>query len=84
VLPAEHLLGFGGFDFGFERGKRALEIGADILPLLGPLQQHPEIVEPPDERIPEVDFFAQAAAPLQEALRVRLVLPELWRGDALF
>ncbi len=49
VLAAEHLLDLGRLDFGLERVERLEEIGADVLALARPFEQHAEVVEPPSE-----------------------------------
>jgi hypothetical protein len=84
VLPAEHLLDLGRFDFGFEGFERALQIGDDVLAALRPFEQHGQIVEFAGQRIAELDFVAQPAAPSENLLCVGLVLPEVGSGDPLF
>jgi hypothetical protein len=83
VLPAEHLLDLRRLDLRLERVQRALQIGRHVLARLGPLEEHTKIVELANERIAEIDLFAQAAAPLQQLLSFGLVGPEIWRADAL-
>jgi hypothetical protein len=82
VRAAEHLPDLGGFNFLFERFDGTLQVGADILALLRPLQQHFEIVEFRDDGIAEVDFLGQPLAALQRFLGVSLIRPEVGRGDA--
>jgi hypothetical protein len=84
VLTAQHFLDFCRFDFFLERIDRSLQVETDVLALLGPLEQHTKIVEFADERIAQIDLFAQTAATLQGLLRFRLVLPEIRSGDARF
>ena len=44
VLAAEHLLGLGGLDFALELVEPALEISADVLAGVGPLEEDADIV----------------------------------------
>jgi hypothetical protein len=84
VLAAQHLLDLGSFHFGVERVERSLQIGGDVLARLGPLEQHAEIVELAAERIAQLDFVAETAAPPQRLLRVGRVLPEIGGGYTRF
>jgi hypothetical protein len=45
VFAAEHFLDLGRLDLALERIERALQLAADILALLRPLEQDAEIVE---------------------------------------
>jgi hypothetical protein len=59
VLAAEHLLGFGGVDFGLERVERAFEIGADVLAGLRPFEQHAEIVDLLREVVAQLEILRE-------------------------
>jgi hypothetical protein len=84
VLAAEHLLDLGGLDLGLEGVDRALEISADILALLRPLDQHAEIVQLAYQRVAQLDLVREATPALQGLLRRRLILPEVRRRYARF
>jgi hypothetical protein len=62
----------------------AAQIVLDSLPLLEPVDQHREILDPPGERGTQVDLLFEPPALLQEALRFGLVLPEVGVTRARF
>jgi hypothetical protein len=77
VLAAEHLLDLAAVD---EPGKflyTLRELGSDILALLGPVDEHGEIVAFGFQRRNQLDFFFDAAAALEDFLRFALVTPEV-------
>jgi hypothetical protein len=84
VLAAEHLLDLGSLDFGLELVETALQIGGDVLAGAGPLDQDAQVGDAAAERVAQLRVLAQAAAALQGALRLLLVLPEVWRRDPRF
>ena len=62
----------------------AREILQHGLPAFGPLDEHGEILGARAQRLAEVAILLEPAAPLEQLLRARLVLPEVRIGDALF
>jgi len=84
VLTAEHLLGFTGFDLDVELVERAAEVVTNGLPGFRPFHEDVQIVELALQRLAQMHVFLEPAAALQELLRARLILPEIWRGDAFF
>jgi hypothetical protein len=83
VLTTQHLLDLGGLDLVLQGVERTLEIGSDVFAALGPFEKNAEIVELSDERVAQLDLFAQAAATLEGLLSFGLVGPEIGSGDAL-
>jgi hypothetical protein len=77
VLAPEHLLHLAGIDLGAEFLEAAQQIGGHVFPAAGPLQQHAQIRQPPAQGIAQVDVFAQAPTPLQDALGFGLIFPEV-------
>ena len=84
MLAAEHLLDLGGLDLGVELVEAALQVGDHVLAGAGPFDQHAEVGDAAAERVAQLRVLAQAAAALQGALRLLLVLPEVRRRDARF
>jgi hypothetical protein len=77
VLAAEHLLDLARLDLGGESGQPLLQLVADRLSSLGPLDEDGEIVRPALERLAEVPLLFEPPAPLKQLLRGGLVLPEV-------
>jgi hypothetical protein len=84
VLPAEHLLGLGGFDLLRQVVERPAEVAGNVLAPLGPFKEDADVVAPLPERVAEIDVFRQPAAAPQRRLGVGLVAPEVRRGDLRF
>jgi hypothetical protein len=84
VLAAEHLLDLAAFDEPGELLHPWRELGSDILALLGPVDEHSEIVAFGFQRRNQLDFFFDAAAPLQDFLCFGLVIPEVGGRGAGF
>jgi hypothetical protein len=84
VLTSEHLLGFARFDLAGELVERPAEIVGDRFARFSPLHEHVQVVEAPPQRFAQLPVFLETAAALQQLLRTRLVLPEVWSGDAFF
>jgi hypothetical protein len=81
VLAAEHLLDLGGLDFGLELTEAALQIGEHVLAGASPLDEHAEVGDAAAERVAQLGVLAQAPLTLQRPLGLRLVVPEIRRGD---
>jgi hypothetical protein len=64
--------------------ERAREIGADVLALARPLDQHAKVVGLLANRLREVALGLQPPAPLEDLLRGALVLPEIRFGGLRF
>ena len=84
VLAAEHFFNLGGIDFGLQFVDAAVQIGAHVLALSGPFDEHGKVFGSAPQRLRERDFLFEAPAALQQLLRLRLVLPEIGLGDAGF
>jgi hypothetical protein len=84
VLAAEHLLDLGGLDLRLEAIEPALQVGNHIFALLGPLEQHADVVNLLGEAVAQLDVFGEPALALQGLLRVGLVVPEVRRSDLQF
>jgi hypothetical protein len=82
VLAAQHLARLGGLDVSLELVEAARQIPVDGFTRLGPLDQDGQVVRAPLQGVGEVQFFFEAAAPLQQLLRLTLVVPEVRLGDA--
>jgi hypothetical protein len=67
-----------------QRIDRLLQVVADVLSLFRPFEQNGQVVELADERVSQIDFFAQAAAALQRLLGFNLIGPEIGGGNTLF
>jgi hypothetical protein len=76
VLPAEHLLGLGGFDLSLVGTEIPFEIGSDLLAGLGKLDEHAEVVAAPFQRDEQRLIVFEPAPALHDLLRARLVVPE--------
>jgi hypothetical protein len=77
VLAAEHLLDLAAFDEPGEFLHPLRQVGNDILALLGPVDEHGEIVAFGFQRRNQIDFFFDAAAALEDFLRFGLITPEV-------
>jgi hypothetical protein len=84
VLAAEHFLGFGGIDLGFNGIEGALEVGADILAGARPFEQHAKVVDLFRKAVAQLEVLGEAALTLESFLRLGLVVPEIRRADLLF
>jgi len=84
VLAAEHLLDLAAFDQAGELLDARRQLAGDVFSLACPVEEHAEIVRLGLERRDELDFFFDAAAALQDFLRLDLVVPETGRGRAGF
>jgi hypothetical protein len=82
VLAAEHLLDLAGLHFLLERVERLAELRVDRLPGLRPLGEDGEILAALLQRFRQLALLLEAAPPLQDFLRVDLILPEIRRGGA--
>ena len=77
MLAGQHRFDFGAFDVFFERVESPLQVAADVLALVGPFNQDPDIVQLLDDRVAQLEVVGEATAPLQDLLRLSLVLPEV-------
>jgi hypothetical protein len=84
VFAAQHLLDLSGLDFGLERIEGLRQIAADVLTLLGPLEQDTEVIDPSCQRVAEFELVGELTPSLQGALRRGLILPEVGLADARF
>jgi hypothetical protein len=84
VLAAEHLLRLAGVDARRQVVERPCEVLLDGLPRLCPLDEDGEVIGTLLQRAREIAILFEPAAPLQDLLRTRLVLPEIGRGDLCF
>jgi hypothetical protein len=82
VLAAEHLLRLAGVHLRAQFVERAAEVFGDRFAGLGPFDEDGEVVDPAAQLLAQLTVLFQAAAPLQDLLRRRLVFPEIRRGDA--
>ena len=55
----------------------AIQLGAYVFAVLGPLDQHGQVLAPAPQRLGERDILFETAAPLEQPLRECLVLPEV-------
>jgi hypothetical protein len=83
VLAAQHLLRLARVDFLTQFIERPREVVADSLARLRPFDEYREVVDTARERLAERAIVLEAAPPLQQLLRRRLVLPEVRLGDFL-
>jgi hypothetical protein len=84
VLAPEHLLRFRDVHFAFKVVEAANEIAEDVFALIGPLDQHAQVIAATSERFAQRGVLLEASAPLEHFLRLGLVLPEIRFGNALF
>ena len=80
VLAAEHLANLGAFDLLAQLGQTRLHVAGHVLALLGPFEQHGQVVGLAAQRLGEIEVLLQPAAPLQHALGTGLIAPEVRRG----
>jgi hypothetical protein len=83
VLAAEHLLVLGGLDLGLQLGEAPVEVLVDGLVLLEPFADDHEVGRGGLQARREIDVLAEAAAPLEDLLRLCLVAPKIGGADAL-
>jgi hypothetical protein len=84
VFAAQHLLDLARVDQRLETVEGPHEVGLDRFSLLRPLNEHLQVVALPAQRFPKLDIFADALAASEGGLGVRLLVPEIRRGDAGF
>jgi hypothetical protein len=84
VLAAEHLVRLRGVDLGLEIVEATGQIGSDIFPGIGPLDQHAEIIGAALQRSLERLLVFDAPPPLHDFLRFGLVVPESGLACPLF
>jgi hypothetical protein len=84
VLAAEHLLDLAAVDQPGEFLHPLRELGSDILALLGPVDEHGEIVAFGSQRRNQLNFFFETAAALEDFLGFGLVIPEVRGRSAGF
>jgi hypothetical protein len=85
VFAAEHLLDLAGLDLARERLQPLRELGQrTLIPLLGPLDEHRQIIASAAQRGGELAVLFEPPPPLEQLLRLRLVLPEIRLRDARF
>jgi hypothetical protein len=82
VFAAEHLSRLGELDIALKIVEALQQIRFDRLARLGPLDEDAEIVAATRQGFSERQFVFDAAAPLKELLRLCLIFPEVWFGDA--
>jgi hypothetical protein len=84
VLAAEHLLDLASVDHGLEAVERPGQVGLDRFPLLGPFNEHLQVIALLPQGIAQFDVFADALAPAEDRLCVGGLVPEIGSGDAGF
>jgi len=82
VLAAQHLARLGALDVGLQLLQPPEQVVLHGLAGLGPLDEHPEIVDTALQGVAERQLLLQTPAPLQQLLRLGLILPEVRFGDA--
>jgi hypothetical protein len=82
VRPTEHLFDFARLHLLVEGFEGLRELAVDRLAGFGPFDENGQVVAPLLERGDEVEILFDTAAALQEFLRFRLIVPEVWRGGA--
>jgi hypothetical protein len=83
-LARQHRADFGSLDVTSVALESSLEVGNDVLALLGPIEQHMKIVRLFAKRLGDGPVVFEPAAALLSFLCVRGVLPEVGRGDRGF
>ena len=84
VLAPEQPLRFGRLHLRFQAREARLEVRGDVLAGAGPLHEHREIGFLLRKRFGQIDVVLQTPPPLQHALCLGLVLPEIGLADAGF
>jgi hypothetical protein len=79
VLATKHLLDFTALDEIRELLDALRELRANIFALTCPIDEHAEVLCFSSERRDQLDFFLNAAAALEDFLRLDLVVPEIGR-----
>jgi hypothetical protein len=82
VFATKHLLDFAAFDEIGELLDALRELRTDIFALTRPIDEHAEVVCFGFECRDQLDFFLDAAAALEDFLRLDLVVPEIGRRCA--
>jgi hypothetical protein len=83
VLAAEHLLRLAGLDFGAQLVEPFRQVGRDVLPGPGPLDENGQISDAARQRRAQIDVGFERLPALQDLLRRGLILPEVGRGRLL-
>ena len=80
-LAGQHRPDLRGLNVARVSLQRGAEVGGHVLALLGPVDEHGQIVGLFAERLGEAALVFETASALQRLLRCRLVLPEIgqWR-----
>jgi hypothetical protein len=85
MFPAEHLLDLAGLDLARQGLESFSQLGQrPRIALLGPFDEHRQIVAPAAQRCDQLAVFFEPPPPLQELLRLFLILPEIRLGNARF
>jgi hypothetical protein len=84
VFTAEHLLGFGRVDLGFQRVQCLDKIRRHVFPTLRPFEQHTDVVDLLGKAVAKFQILGEPALALQRLLRFGLVVPERGGGDFQF
>jgi len=82
VLASEHFADLGGFDFRLKLAEPAIEFREHVFACLRPLDQDGQVIDSAAQRSGKRDVLFQTAAPLQQSLGERLILPEVGFGRA--
>jgi hypothetical protein len=82
MLATKHLLDFAALDEIRELLDALRKLRTDIFALTCPIDKHAEVVCFGSERRDQLDFFLDAAAALEDFLRLDLVVPEIGRRCA--
>jgi hypothetical protein len=81
VLAGEHLARLRAFDFLLQLLQRAGEVRVDVLTGAGPFDEHADVIAAAFERLEEGSVFFEPSAALHHLLRLRLIAPEVGRGN---
>jgi hypothetical protein len=81
VLAAQHLLHLSRVDLGLECVESIRQVAGDIFATLRPFDQHAGVVDPPLERVTQLDVLAEALTTPQYRLRLGLIVPEIRRAN---
>jgi hypothetical protein len=84
VLATEHLLGLAGIDLLGELVERARKIVDHRFAGLDPFGEDGKVVDPPLQRLAEIEILLEPSAALQQLLRRLLILPEVRLTDSCF
>jgi hypothetical protein len=84
MLAAEHLVRLCGVDLRLEIVEAPGQVGSDVFPGIGPLDQDAQIIGAALQRSFERLLIFDPSAPLHDLLRFALVVPETGRARAFF